>query len=125
MFLTADANEIFMDSSANRALNTIMSQLNALLNATAEQKESLLSTLETKFNSLVKQASELQNNEETSELYSKLINIIKAFTFTQIFNPTKEILVKKEPVVSEKALVVEDVVEEVTTYGVKTKTDDK
>lgn len=115
MFLTADANIIFMDSSANRALNTIMSQLNALLNATAEQKESLLSSLETKFNSLVKQANELQNNEETSELYSKLTNIIKAFTFTQIFNPAKETIVENEPVVTEEIVVEEVAIEEVET----------
>lgn len=86
LFLSKESNETFMTVSANKAINTILMQINALNNTNEEIREKYIKDITNKLNRLIKEAEKLQDNPTNSELYSKLANITKIFTLYNIFN---------------------------------------
>lgn len=107
-FISNETNETFMDVSANKNLSSILNQLAGINNADKEVKKSILEIINDKLISLVKQAEKLQNEEETSAIFTKLANIARNFTFTKILELKKN---QKEEKEQQPELVAEEIVE--------------
>lgn len=105
MFLSPESNDTYLSVSANKTINSLVSQLNALLNAPEDVKTTALKGIDTRLNALVQTANELQNAEESSAIYSKVANILKMFTISN--------LIKKD-VVHEQASLAQTVLEVVS-----------
>ena len=91
MFLSPESNDTYLSVSANKTINSLVSQLNALLNAPEDVKTTALKGIESRLNALVQTANELQNAEESSAIYSKVANILKMFTLIN-FIDIKEVV---------------------------------
>lgn len=126
LFLSKDSNETFMAISANKAIDSILMQINALNSVDEKTRESFVKDIENKLNNLVKQADSLQNDITKSELYTKLANIAKAFTIYNILTgkeddkpeilevPSKEVeeVAKETPATVENIPKIEEEIKE-------------
>ncbi len=81
-FLSPETNEVFMMSSAEKKIRTLLNQLNILIKANNEVRLNALKSIESKLNKLVQQAINFQNSEQTTKLYEKFANIVRAFAIT-------------------------------------------
>lgn len=90
IFLELESNDLYLSNSAKNAIKTITSQVQSLINAPEEIKNKAIKSIDAKLSFLVKQAENLQNSENSAQIYSKVANIVKMFLITNLVNSKEE-----------------------------------
>lgn len=127
LLLNNQTRDIYISNRVEKALASLIKQAETISKSSEEQKEKIISTLETKISSLARQLQELRTNENASDFISKLENIAKMQSILAIMQNSKaeiktndtEKTISEDTPVAETADEIKDEISDGQNNGLK------